>query len=335
MNQFLECRRQLHRPVRRNEQPRHAISHRFGNAADIVRHDRQSMRRRLEINEPEAFDAPVQVDAGHRKNIRAVVNVRRVRRPAGCQKTAPPVPAAPRPRRADVASYVPLLWPPTIQYSMRLRISRRKHLQRLEGEQLTFPRMKPADREHDDLVLRRFRLRRHDRKVGPQRAGSQIDFIRRFRKMAEQQFLGVSAQGADARRASDKLARQPAPMRPAHKLQDFRSVKSQHEAARSEGLVGFLQGLAVRSIEKRYLKDPPPADFRVNVNPLVTWIWVGRSDRRARRPGPAIWPAPEARRRRVSDVYAARLARELGPRLSARAVPGRYPAPGAASPSGP
>jgi cytochrome c-type biogenesis protein CcmF len=75
--------------------------------------------------------------------------------------------------------------------------------------------------------------------------------------------------------------------------------------------LGFLQGLAVRSIEKRYLKDPPPADFRVNVNPLVTWIWVGGAI--AVVGGlVAIWPAPEARRRRVSDVYAARLARELG-----------------------
>ena len=45
--------------------------------------------------------------------------------------------------------------------------------------------------------------------------------------------------------------------------------------AKAGQALGFLQGLAVRSIEKRYLKDPPPADFRVNVNPLVTWIWVG------------------------------------------------------------
>ena len=81
--------------------------------------------------------------------------------------------------------------------------------------------------------------------------------------------------------------------------------------AKAGQALGFLQGLAVRSIEKRYLKDPPPADFRVNVNPLVTWIWVGGAI--AVLGGlVAIWPAPEARRRRVSDVYAARLARELG-----------------------
>jgi cytochrome c-type biogenesis protein CcmF len=75
--------------------------------------------------------------------------------------------------------------------------------------------------------------------------------------------------------------------------------------------LGALQGLAVRNIEQQYLKDPPPATFRVNVNPLVTWIWVGGAI--AVIGGlVAIWPAPEARRRRVSDVYAARLARELG-----------------------
>ena len=67
----------------------------------------------------------------------------------------------------------------------------------------------------------------------------------------------------------------------------------------------------MRTIEKRYLTRYPPADFRVNVNPLVSWIWIGGAI--AAIGGlVAIWPAPEARRRRVSDVYAARLARELG-----------------------
>jgi cytochrome c-type biogenesis protein CcmF len=74
--------------------------------------------------------------------------------------------------------------------------------------------------------------------------------------------------------------------------------------------LGFLQGLAIRSIRERYLDDPPPANFRVNVNPLVTWIWVGGAI--AVVGGlVAVWPAPEARRRRVADVYAARLARDL------------------------
>jgi cytochrome c-type biogenesis protein CcmF len=80
---------------------------------------------------------------------------------------------------------------------------------------------------------------------------------------------------------------------------------------RAQQAYGALQGLAVRKIEQAYLQDPPPANFRVNVNPLVTWIWVGGAI--AVIGGlVAIWPAPEARRRRVADVYAARLARELG-----------------------
>jgi cytochrome c-type biogenesis protein CcmF len=80
---------------------------------------------------------------------------------------------------------------------------------------------------------------------------------------------------------------------------------------KGQQVLGALQGLAVRRIERSYLKNPPPATFRVNVNPLVTWIWVGGGI--AVIGGlVAIWPAPEARRRRVSDVYAARLARELG-----------------------
>jgi cytochrome c-type biogenesis protein CcmF len=72
-----------------------------------------------------------------------------------------------------------------------------------------------------------------------------------------------------------------------------------------------LQGLAIQNLSKRYIDDGPPVDFRVNVNPFVSWIWVGGAIGII---GAliAIWPAPDARRRRVSDVYAARLARDLG-----------------------
>ena len=70
------------------------------------------------------------------------------------------------------------------------------------------------------------------------------------------------------------------------------------------------QGAAIGNLAELYLAAPVPVDFRVNVNPLVIWIWIGGAI------GViggmiAVWPAPEARRRRVSDVYAARLAREL------------------------
>jgi cytochrome c biogenesis factor len=72
-----------------------------------------------------------------------------------------------------------------------------------------------------------------------------------------------------------------------------------------------LQGEEISRIAGTYLKDPLPVDFRVNVNPLVIWLWIGGAIAVA---GGlvAIWPAAAARRRRVADVYAARLARDLG-----------------------
>ncbi|HEV2074675.1 MAG TPA: cytochrome c-type biogenesis CcmF C-terminal domain-containing protein, partial [Thermoleophilaceae bacterium] len=67
---------------------------------------------------------------------------------------------------------------------------------------------------------------------------------------------------------------------------------------------------ALRQVPMIYRSDPPPAQFRVLVSPLVSWIWVG---------GAVVvlgalislWPAPDARRRRVTSLYAARLGREL------------------------
>jgi cytochrome c-type biogenesis protein CcmF len=81
--------------------------------------------------------------------------------------------------------------------------------------------------------------------------------------------------------------------------------------SKAQAQYGYAQGLAIRGIANYYLKHTPPADFRVNINPLVIWIWIGGAIAVA---GAliAVWPAPEARRRRVADVYAARLARELG-----------------------
>ena len=71
------------------------------------------------------------------------------------------------------------------------------------------------------------------------------------------------------------------------------------------------QGEVIRNLAALYVARPLPVDFRLNLNPFVIWIWIGGAVAVA---GGliAVWPAPEARRRRVSDVYAARLARELG-----------------------
>ncbi len=79
-----------------------------------------------------------------------------------------------------------------------------------------------------------------------------------------------------------------------------------------EGMRAYAaaQGEAISNFAALYVANPLPVDFRVNVNPFVIWLWLGGGIALI---GAliAVWPAPEARRRRVSDVYAARLAREL------------------------
>jgi len=71
-----------------------------------------------------------------------------------------------------------------------------------------------------------------------------------------------------------------------------------------------VQGQLIAALARKYLQDPPPAEVRFNVNPFVVWFWLGAIVAVG---GAlfAIWPTPEGRRRRVSDVYGARLAREL------------------------
>jgi cytochrome c-type biogenesis protein CcmF len=71
-----------------------------------------------------------------------------------------------------------------------------------------------------------------------------------------------------------------------------------------------VQGLVIGAITSSYLNNPPPALFRMIVSPFVAWIWIGGALGIA---GAlvALWPSPEARRRRVTSLYAARLGREL------------------------
>ena len=70
------------------------------------------------------------------------------------------------------------------------------------------------------------------------------------------------------------------------------------------------------------MTDTPPAEIRFNVNPFVVWFWIGVLVGVG---GAlfALWPTAEGRRRRVSDVYGARLARELGLPLDIGARPWR------------
>jgi cytochrome c-type biogenesis protein CcmF len=66
----------------------------------------------------------------------------------------------------------------------------------------------------------------------------------------------------------------------------------------------------ITEIAKSYANNPPAANFRMIVSPMVSFIWIG---------GLiavfgaliAVWPGAETRRRAVRSVYAAKLAREL------------------------
>jgi cytochrome c-type biogenesis protein CcmF len=73
---------------------------------------------------------------------------------------------------------------------------------------------------------------------------------------------------------------------------------------------GELQAVVIAALTERYRDNPPPAAFRAIVSPLVVWIWIGGAIAVL---GAliAVWPAPEARLRRVRSLYAAKLGREL------------------------
>jgi cytochrome c-type biogenesis protein CcmF len=74
--------------------------------------------------------------------------------------------------------------------------------------------------------------------------------------------------------------------------------------------ISLLQGQTIRRVAESYGTGTAPATFRVNVNPMVTWLWIGALVALA---GAliAVWPAPGARRRRVTSAAAARVGRGL------------------------
>jgi cytochrome c-type biogenesis protein CcmF len=83
---------------------------------------------------------------------------------------------------------------------------------------------------------------------------------------------------------------------------------AQNPAAQAK--LAQYEGAEIFKLTDRYEKDPPPAEIRFNVNPFVIWFWLGGIVGVG---GAlfALWPTAEGRRRRVSDVYGARLARDL------------------------
>jgi len=66
---------------------------------------------------------------------------------------------------------------------------------------------------------------------------------------------------------------------------------------------------ALKGLTASYAKAPPPATFRLEVSPLVSWIWIG---------GVLVllggilagWPSPHGLTRLASARYAARVGRE-------------------------
>jgi cytochrome c-type biogenesis protein CcmF len=70
------------------------------------------------------------------------------------------------------------------------------------------------------------------------------------------------------------------------------------------------QASAIAALMEVYRRDPPAAAFRLIVSPLVAWIWIGGAIA-VLGALVAVWPSPEARLRRVTSIYAARLGREL------------------------
>jgi cytochrome c-type biogenesis protein CcmF len=82
-------------------------------------------------------------------------------------------------------------------------------------------------------------------------------------------------------------------------------------AAKTAGKPPAQQAQAVGRLLSVYRQGAFPAQFRIISSPLVSWIWLGGIIVFA---GGliALWPAPDAARRRVTAGYAARVARELG-----------------------
>jgi cytochrome c-type biogenesis protein CcmF len=70
------------------------------------------------------------------------------------------------------------------------------------------------------------------------------------------------------------------------------------------------QALILAALAANYRDHSPPATFRAIHSPMIMWIWIG---------GlivvmgslTALWPSPDARRRRAASLAAARLGREL------------------------
>ena len=85
-----------------------------------------------------------------------------------------------------------------------------------------------------------------------------------------------------------------------------RAIREGNRLARD--LPPEAQAVMIAALTERYVRRAPPATFRIIVNPMVTWIWVGGLILLG---GAliALWPSPLTARRRLTSLSAARLGR--------------------------
>jgi cytochrome c-type biogenesis protein CcmF len=101
-----------------------------------------------------------------------------------------------------------------------------------------------------------------------------------------------------------------APLRPIMRTYD-KAIRLMAAKGRSVDQQALAFRIGLQKIVDTYAAGRPYSTFRLIVSPLVAWIWIG---------GiivfggglVALWPAPDAARRRATAGYAARVARELG-----------------------
>jgi cytochrome c-type biogenesis protein CcmF len=93
-------------------------------------------------------------------------------------------------------------------------------------------------------------------------------------------------------------------------MRDIRRRYGTNPPAAVTAFVATSFDRAFRGVAGQFVRRPWAADFRFIVSPIVSWIWLGALIVFG---GGliALWPAPEATRRRVRAAYASRLGREL------------------------
>lgn len=96
------------------------------------------------------------------------------------------------------------------------------------------------------------------------------------------------------------------------KLSALMQASAQNPRLRPAALdsIALLQSTTINRVAQGYLDAGAEATFRVNVNPMASWLFIGGL---VGLTGAliAVWPTPGARRRRVTGAAAARIGRGL------------------------